>query len=320
MDIQDLRIFARVAAVQNLSAVGAELGLTPGTISKRIQAMEEDLSARLFDRTTRSIRITDEGAIFLAHVERILIELDNVRAIVADKVGKAKGRIKVTAPVSLARAFVMPAMLAFLEAFPEIEMQLDMTDRLVNLQDDGYDLALHIGALPDSALIAKRLATDRQMLVASPRYLQRAGVPQRAEDLADHSCLALCDTMSWTFNTADGETNVRIGGRFRCDNSAALALAACEGHGIVRISEFQIKDQLADGLLVPVLAGIETAGNWGIWALYPSSKHVMPRLRVLLDFLADWFRDLRAHAEPGHKRRALPDHVYADRVVKVAAN
>ena len=320
MDIQDLRIFARVAAVQNLSAVGAELGLTPGTISKRIQAMEEDLSARLFDRTTRSIRITDEGAIFLAHVERILIELDSVRAIVADKVGKAKGRIKVTAPVSLARAFVVPAMLAFLEAFPEIEMQLDMTDRLVNLQDDGYDLALHVGALPDSALIAKRLATDRQVLVASPAYLRRAGVPQRPEDLVGHNCLALCDTSNWTFNGDGGEINVRIGGRFRCDNSAALVLAAREGHGIVRISEFQVADQLADGSLVPVLANFDTAGNWGIWALYPSSKHVMPRLRVLLDFLADWFRDLRTPVEPGHKPRAMPDHIYADRVVKIASS
>ena len=167
MDIQDMRIFARVAAVQNLSAVGTELGLTPGTISKRIQSLEDELSARLFDRTTRSIRITEEGAAFLAHVERILSEIEAARASVDDKVSKPKGKLKIAAPACLGRRYVAPALCEFVRAFPEIDVQVDLHDRQVNLQEDGYDLAIRTGALSDSSLIAKRLAPDRHVIAAS---------------------------------------------------------------------------------------------------------------------------------------------------------
>ena len=180
MDIQDMRIFARVAAVQNLSAVGTELGLTPGTISKRIQALEDELSARLFDRTTRSIRITEEGAAFLAHVERILSEIEAARASVDDKVSKPKGKLKIAAPACLGRRYVAPALCEFVRAFPEIDVQVDLHDRQVNLQEDGYDIAIRTGALSDSSLIAKRLAPDRHVIAASPAYLARAGRPLRA--------------------------------------------------------------------------------------------------------------------------------------------
>ena len=180
MDIQDMRIFARVAAVQNLSAVGTELGLTPGTISKRIQALEDELSARLFDRTTRSIRITEEGATFLGHVERILSEIEAARASVDDKVSKPKGKLKIAAPACLGRRYVAPALCEFVRAFPEIDVQVDLHDRQVNLQEDGYDVAIRTGALSDSSLIAKRLAPDRHVIAASPAYLARAGRPLRA--------------------------------------------------------------------------------------------------------------------------------------------
>src|SRR6516225_2690681 len=177
MDIQDMRIFARVAAVQNLSAVGTELGLTPGTISKRIQSLEDELSARLFDRTTRSIRITEEGVAFLAHVERILSEIEAARASVDDKVTKPKGKLKIAAPACLGRRYVAPALCEFVRAFPEIDVQVDLHDRQVNLQEDGYDVAIRTGALSDSSLIAKRLAPDRHVIAAAPSYLTRAGCP-----------------------------------------------------------------------------------------------------------------------------------------------
>ena len=180
MDIQDMRIFARVAAVQNLSAVGTELGLTPGTISKRIQALEDELSARLFDRTTRSIRITEEGAAFLAHVERILSEIEAARASVDDKVSKPKGKLKIAAPACLGRRYVAPALCEFVRAYPEIDVHVDLHDRQVNLQEDGYDVAIRTGALSDSSLIAKRLAPDRHVIVASPAYLARERPPAAA--------------------------------------------------------------------------------------------------------------------------------------------
>ena len=183
MDIQDMRIFARVAALQNLSAAGAELGLTPGTISKRVQALEDELSARLFDRTTRSLRITEEGQAFLAHVQRILAEMEAARASVDERMSKPQGNLRIAAPAGLGRRFVGPALCAFVAEFPRIEAQLDLKDRTINLQEDGYDVAIWAGALSNSSAIAKRLAPDRQIIAASPAYLRRRGQPRRPEDL-----------------------------------------------------------------------------------------------------------------------------------------
>jgi LysR family transcriptional regulator, transcriptional activator for dmlA len=294
MDIQDMRIFARVAAVQNLSAVGTELGLTPGTISKRIQALEDELSARLFDRTTRSIRITEEGATFLGHVERILAEIESARASVDDKVSNPKGKLKIAAPAGLGRRYIVPALCAFLRKYPAIEAQLDLHDRPVNLQEDGYDLAIRTGELSDSSVIAKRLAPDRQVIAASPAYLARRGSPTRAEDLGSHSCLVLGEKAQWPF-TRDGEdVTVRVAGPLKSNNGELLCLAALDGNGLIRASELEILAELTSGQLVEVLADHETAGKAAVWALYPSVKHMLPRMRVLLDFLTEWFRDARA--------------------------
>jgi len=291
MDIQDMRIFARVAAVQNLSAVGAELGLTPGTISKRIQALEDELSARLFDRTTRSIRITEEGATFLTHVERILSEIEAARASVDDRVTKPKGRLKIAAPACLGQRYVAPALCAFVRAFPEIDVHVDLHDRPVSLQEDGYDVAIRTGVLSDSSLIAKRLAPDRHVIVAAPSYLARVGRPQRPEDLARHDCLTLGEMRQWSFSRGGVESSVRVNGPLRSNNGELLCRAAVEGLGLIRASELEVACEQHAGKLVPVLSEYEVATNSALWVLYPSAKHVLPRMRALLDFLADWFRD-----------------------------
>jgi LysR family transcriptional regulator, transcriptional activator for dmlA len=291
MDIQDMRIFARVAAVQNLSAVGGELGLTPGTISKRIQALEDELSARLFDRTTRSIRITEEGSAFLGHVERILSEIEAARASVDDKVSKPKGRLKIAAPACLGRRYVAPALCEFVRAFPEIDVQIDLLDRQVNLQEDGYDVAIRTGELADSSLIAKRLAPDRHVIVASPAYVARAGRPLEPGDLARHDCLMLGECRQWSFNKNGAESTVRVGGPLRSNDGELLCRAAVDGLGLIRASELEVACEQRSGKLVQVLAEYEVATNAALWALYPSAKHVLPRMRALLDFLADWFRD-----------------------------
>ena len=237
MDIQDMRIFARVAAVQNLSAVGTELGLTPGTISKRIQALEDELCARLFDRTTRSIRITEEGAKFLTHVERILAEIEAARAAVGVNVEQPKGRLKISAPASFSRCFVGPAICAFMETYPEIEVQVDLTDRIVNLQEEGYDVVVRIGALLDSNLIAKRLRLDRQIIVGSPRYLERTGRPRRPEHLSSTRAWCWATVRSGHSLTVDAKYQLRVGGRIKSNNGDLLRHAAMEGHGLMRISE-----------------------------------------------------------------------------------
>src|SRR5262245_16527809 len=296
MDIQDMRIFARVAALQNLSAVGIELGLTPGTISKRIQALEAELSARLFDRTTRSIRITEEGATFLVHVERILAEIEVACASVDDRVSKPKGTLKIAAPAFLGRRYVAPALCQFMRTYPEIDVQVDLQDRAVNLQEDGYDVAIRTGTLSNSTLIAKRLAPDRHIIAASPAYLERKGHPTRPEDLAHHDCLMLGDRIQWPFSKNGIETSIRIQGPIRSNDGELLCQAAQDGLGLIRASELVVLSELRSGKLTQVLVDYEVGGKSAVWALYPSSKHLLPRMRALLDFLGGWFRDLTSSA------------------------
>lgn len=298
MDIQDFRIFSRVAVIQNLSQVGAELGLTPGTISKRLQALEDELGVRLFDRTTRSIRITDEGTTFLAYSDRILAEFDSARANVGNSVVRPKGRLKIAVPASLGRNVLAPAICRFMRTYPEVEITVDLADRSVNLQEDGYDVAIRVGLLPDSSLIAKRLAADPQSVCASPDYIAAHGEPRHPDDLARHACLVLGDTTQWQFTCDGQDTTVRVGGRLRSNNGDFLLRAALAGEGIFQASLARVEPYLANRQLVRLLPRFEPSANSAIWAVYPSTKHVLPKLRVLLDFLSDWFREHRADA-PG---------------------
>jgi len=320
MDILDLRIFARVAAIQNLSAVGTELGLTPGTISKRVQALEDELKARLFDRTTRSIRITEEGLKFLEHVERMLEEFEQAKSVIGASAEKPSGKLKISAPAVLSRRLIAPALVGFVEQFEDIEVRVDITDRVVNLQEEGYDAAIRAGALTDSSLIAKRLAPDRLILVAAPRYLERRGVPRAPSDLAAHQCLVACDQRSWTLCRGDEQASIRVAGRLQSDNGELLHHAAVQGVGILRTSQIATLDDMAAGRLVRVLPEYELASNAAVWAVYPSAKHVLPRLRVFLDHLAGFCREapvaandeaseaLDVHAAKAAAEAAIAEH------------
>jgi DNA-binding transcriptional LysR family regulator len=291
MDIQDLRIFARLARVQNLSAVGAEFELSAGTISKRLQALEAELSVRLFDRTTRAIGITEEGAKLLPDVERVLAELDTAIANISSHVELPRGRLRISAPTSLGRGVLLPAVCTFMQLYEEIEVHVDLTDRLVSLADGGYDVVIRTGELEDSSLVAKRLIADPQVLVAAPAYLERRGRPEAPEDLVRHSCLMLGEGQFWRFRRDNTQIDVKVGGRLRSDNGEVLRHAAVEGLGILRIARSRVAHHLIDGDLVQVLEGCDTGNASAIWAVYPSNRHLLPKLRVFLDFMSHWFRD-----------------------------
>ena len=206
---------------------------------------------------------------------------------------KPKGKLKISAPACLGRRYVAPALCEFMREYPEIEVEVDIADRPVNLQEDGYDVAIRTGALSDSSLIAKRLAPDRHVMVASPAYLARKGRPLRPEDLANHNCLVLGGGWQWSFTKNGAETSVRVGGSLRSNNGELLCHAALDGLGLIRTSELEVLSELESGKLVQVLPDFEVNTNAAVWALYPSAKHVLPRMRVLLDFLGTWFREAR---------------------------
>ncbi len=298
MNIQDLRIFARVAAVQNISAVAAELQLTPGTVSKRIQALENEFKARLLDRTTRSMRLTQEGHLALAHILQSLQAFDLAHDTVSSCAGQPAGRLRVSAPTALSRSVVAPAVLSFIEVYPAINLRLDVTDRVVNLQEEDYDAAIRTGALHDSSLKAKRIAIDRMILVASPQYIERFGAPTSAEALMDHHCLVHRDDCGWTLLRGSQQWMVSVTARLRSDCNEMLHRAAMDGVGILRTSEIAVWDELLTGQFVHVLPDHELASGAGVWVVYPNAKHAMVRLRVFIDHLAEQCRTLRVPATP----------------------
>lgn len=293
MDVQDLKIFARVARVQNLSAVGAEFDLSAGTISKRLQALEAALCVRLFDRTTRSISMTEEGEMLLAAVEPVLKTLDFAFESVKTHVEQPRGKLRISAPNSLGRGMIAPAICAFMAIYPDIDVQVDLTDRVVSFPESGYDVAIRTGRLADSSLIAKRLAPDPQVIVASPDYIAAHGAPIVPEDLAFHACLVLGDELQWTFHREQQSLDVRIRARLRSDNGELLRHAAVEGLGVLRISRARVADALASGALEEVLTEYDPGLDSAIWAIYPSNRHVLPKLRVFLEFMSDWYKDSR---------------------------
>lgn len=292
MDIKDLRIFSRVAAVQNLSAVAVELGCSAGTISKRMQSLEDEVGVRLIDRTTRSSRLTEEGRMFLQRVGRVLSEMDHAQDEIKASSGAPAGKLKISAPATLARQLVLPALIGFAETYPGVEVCVDITDRIVNLHDEGYDAAIRAGELPDSTLKAKRLAGDRTILVASPAYIEKHGAPQRPADIAKHHALAHGDQRSWSFARTGGEEEVvRIVSRFGSDSGDLLQHAALQGVGLLRTSEIAVTEDVAAGRLIRLLPDYELAAEAAIWVVYPNAKHPMPRLRALLDHLAEFCRE-----------------------------
>ncbi len=291
MDIKDLTIFARVAAVQNLSSVAAALGVSAGTVSKRIQALEDELGVRLIDRTTRSSRLTEEGRMFLERTERILAEMDLAKGELSANSTQPAGSITIAAPAILSRQIVTPAILSFVTAFPGIEVHVDVSDHVVNLHEQGYDVAIRFGTLPDSTLKAKRLASDRIILVAAPGYIERAGSPQRAADIENHACLIHGEQRNWTLIRGEARINVRAAGRLFSDNGAFLQMAADQGAGLLRTSEIAVLDELTQGRLIRVLPEFELGTEAAIWALYPNTKHAMPRLRAFIDHLSAFCRE-----------------------------
>lgn len=291
MDIQDLRIFTRVAAVQNLSAVGSEFTLTPGTISKRLQSLEDELGVRLFVRSTRSIRITEEGSIFLAHAKKMLVEFDTAKANVDGSMTEPRGALKLSSPARLGCHDLADLLTAFLVAYPDIDIHAEISDRSSGLMEDGFDIAIRTGVLPDSSLIAKRLADDPMVIAAAPSYLKLRGTPKAPQDLEQHSCLVHDDACHWPFKKKATEKSVRARGRMRSNDISILHRMALGGHGLVRISAASIVDDVKAGLLVPVLSDFDTSGKSAIWATFPKTRHMLPRLRVLIDFLSERLKE-----------------------------
>lgn len=280
-----INVFVQVAETRSFVLAGRQLGLSSSAVSKSVARLEESLGVRLFHRSTRSITLTAEGAQFLSRSRRILAEMDAARLELSQAAEKPSGRLRVSLP--LVSTLVLPVLAEFMRQYPEIELDLDFTDRLVDVIDEGFDAVVRTGEPADSRLSARRLGSFTMLLVASPAYLAQQGEPQQPRDLLQHRCLHFRfphtgRLESWPL--AEAET-LSLPVSMTCNNIETRVCFALQGLGIACLPDFAIGRQIADGSLVPVLSGqVSRTGTFHI--LWPASKHASPKIRALVDFLA----------------------------------
>jgi len=285
-----LEAFARVAETGSFSAAARALGLSKSLISRQVSALEADLGARLFARTTRSLTLTEAGRGYYDQVVRILAQMEEADLSVSQLQATPRGKLRVNAPMSFSLLQLAPALPDFLELYPEIDVDIAMNDRRVDLLEEGFDLAIRIGRLADSSLIARKLGPVRRVVSASPDYLKERGIPVTPADLRRHDCLCYsnADTVDeWRFAEPDGRpVSVEVKGRVRANNGDLLRIAALRGMGLVDLPSFLVAQDLEKGTLVSVLETF-IRQDGGVYAVYPHARYLPPKIRVFVDFLAE---------------------------------
>ena len=299
--LKQIESFVAVAQKGSLTAAAHAEGVAPAVIGRRIDALEQRLGVKLLVRTTRRISLTHEGSAFLEDCQRVLADLGSAEASVSAGGVKASGHLRIAAPAGFGRRHVAPLVPAFLQQHPEVSMSLNLSDRIVDIVNEGVDCAVRVGDLPDSNLVSVRLADNRRLCVAAPSYLARAGAPLTPAELLRHECLTLSSdasqTRGWAF-LVDGElTHLRPRGRVDCSDGQVLHDWCLQGMGIAWRSTWEVEREVADGQLVALLEDFAAPPN-GIYAVFPQRKHLPLRVRVWIDYLKHRYGDA-AYWKPG---------------------
>ena len=294
--LREIETFVQIAQRGSLSAAGRALDLSPAMVGRRLDALEARLGVRLVTRSTRKLTLTTEGNAFLEDCQRILEELASAEAAVSSGSTRASGHLRITAPAGFGRKHVAPALSGFLARHPDLTISLDLSDRIVDLVNENIDCAIRVGELTDSRLIGVRLAENRRVVVASPAYLKRRGTPKHPDELIHHEGLTLGDTggqaRGWSF-VVDGELrNVKLRGRFDCNDGAVLHEWALAGRGLAWRSLWEVGEDLAAGRLRAVLQDFAAPPN-GIYAVFAERRHLPLRTRLLVEHLKTTFGDPR---------------------------
>lgn len=286
-----LEVFAKVASLGSFSAAGRAIGLSQTMVTKHIAAVEGRLGVKLFHRTTRRLTLTEAGRDYLESAERILAEMEAADAAVAADRFEPRGMLRLNAPVSFGTDQIAPLLSEFHARHPRVQIDLGLNDRLVDLAEEGWDLAIRIGTLASSSLIARRIAPCRAVVCAAPSYLAARGTPRTVDDLTRHDCLGytlsrMVGPDTWAFA---GDKAIKINGSLRANNGDALRAAAVAGHGIIYQPTFIVADDLRAGTLVPIVLDHPTVEFGGIYAVYLPQRNPPAKVRAFIDFLAGRF-------------------------------
>ena len=277
--------FVAVAEQESFTAAAKQLNISTAQVSRQISALEERLSTKLFYRTTRKVSVTDIGQIYYEHCRQILDGLSEAERVITNLHNTPKGLVKMTAPVTFGEQTIAPMINDFMVLHPELEVQLYLSNQRVDLVSEGYDLAIRLGKLHDSTMMAKRLGSRTQYLCASPGYLSKYGTPHSLSELEQHNCLT--GTLNyWRFMENGKERNIKIKGSLSCNSGKALTDAVLKGIGIAQLPGYYVREHLESKNILSLLENFRQEDDH-IWAIYPHNRHLSSKIRMLVDFLAD---------------------------------
>ncbi len=288
----ELLLVVELARAGGMSAAARELDVTPAAVSKRLAQIEARLGVRLFNRSTRRLSLTAEGEVYLENARRILGEIDDLDALIASRQAAPRGLLKVNAPLGFGRSYIAPAIAEFAQKYPEVSLQLQLTDRPADFVRDAFDVAVRFGDLPDTSLIARKIAPNRRLVCASPVYLKKHGTPATPHDLARHQCIVLRQNEAayglWRFTRGRRSETVKVRGNLSSNDGEVTLTWGLAGLGILQRAEWDLARYLRSGRLVQVLQDYALP-QADIYAVFPERHHLSAKVRVFVDFLVAYF-------------------------------
>lgn len=292
MSLEGLAAFVQVVDSGGFSAAAREMGLSTSFISKQITRLENRLGSRLLNRTTRKISLTDVGRIYFERSKQIILDAEDAERSIHSLSGTPRGHLKISAAVSFGHAYLTSVLPSFMSNFPDIQLEIELSDRFVDVVAEGFDVVIRVGDLADSSLISRRITQTKGTIVASPGYLKKQGYPKHPSELTEHDCISYSYAKSpnyWEFSESDSKVfGVKISPRLSC-NSAEMEMAlVLAGSGITRLPLYICEKQIAKGELIEILSGYEKT-SMGIYAIYPHRLHLSAKVRAFIDFLAEQF-------------------------------
>jgi len=285
----DLEIFARVVTAGNMSAAGREMGLSPAVVSKRISHLEERLGARLFQRTTRQLTLTEAGQGFYDRVVNILAGIEEAEAYVTRRNAVPRGTLRVTIPTAFGRMHIAPYLGKFLEDYPDMRLDLELSDNFIDIVGEGFDAAIRIAELEDSSLVARKLAPNHRVICAAPGYLEKHGQPESLADLAKFNCLTAAAQEVWRLQGPEGPVSVRVNGNIRTNSTEVVRESVIAGLGIALRSTWDVGPELKSGKLRIILPQYHESSRVAVYAVYPCRQFIPAKLRVFIDYLSNLY-------------------------------
>ena len=295
----NMTTFVKVVEAGGFAAAARKLDMSPSTVTGHIQALEERLGIRLLNRSTRKLSLTEVGQAYYERALHLLADLDEIDAMAQALQSTPRGRLRINASVSIP-PLLAPVIAEFTALNPDVTLSMAMSDRMLDLVEEGFDLAIRLVPVPDSSLIVKRVGSYRLLVCAAPDYLQRRGIPRTPSDLATHNCLSFSQSpwsSEWRFNTPAGRVAIRVAGNLETNSANALRLAAVHGQGLAMMPSFLVADEIRTGRLVPLLTEF-SSGDFPISAIYPHRHHLSAKVRSFLDLLTRRYHENPAWADP----------------------